>query len=516
MSPNTQCMPTSNLERRSQALLFVGSKTKEIRLIESTPEQFDIKYAALSYCWGGVDFLKTTMSTFASRKQHISWEQLSVVVQDAITFSYRLDIQYIWVDSLCIIQDNELDWQVESSNMANIYENAYITIGAVSSPNANVSFLNAKRVRSPSEVFESQIPLRGSGSRLLRSRPRSSQYLSNLCHGPLSTRGWACQEAILSRRIIQFTSTEAKWQCNSESLCECSTYSAFGKLSVRTWAPSAAYETWHQIVHDYSQRQLTIDADKLPAISGIAAKIQQNVSSVYLAGLWKDNLVSDLCWSCPINTPPGHPIVCLSSETGKLKMSPSWSWASINEAVSYLDPPPKVKATSFVSLVACKCDLATLNPYGEVYGSILTMRVPCFQAILEVADPFRKNTYQLKYLNESWKFWPDCLLQAKKPSQKSHNGVDMVDRHWMLRASQNTSQISSPPVKDPEPFTAAVLCLLIRCYRYKGFSKTNYNILVVGKSLLKPGCYERLGYCTAYTDSKVWLQTTKPEAVTLV
>jgi hypothetical protein len=101
-----------------------------------------VEYAALSYCWGGVEFLRTTLTNYSSLAENIEWSGLPNVFKDAIKVAYLLDLRYIWIDSVCIIQDSDDDWAQESALMAEVYSNASLTIAATSSPNANIGFLD--------------------------------------------------------------------------------------------------------------------------------------------------------------------------------------------------------------------------------------------------------------------------------------------------------------------------------------------------------------------------------------
>jgi hypothetical protein len=93
-------------------------------------------YATLSYCWGDprkIPFIRTTEETFVQRKTRIEWGDLPKTFQDAIIIIRALEIHFIWIDSLCILQDDELDWEKEAAKVANIYSNSYLNIAATGS-----------------------------------------------------------------------------------------------------------------------------------------------------------------------------------------------------------------------------------------------------------------------------------------------------------------------------------------------------------------------------------------------
>jgi hypothetical protein len=91
---------------RPRRLVDVGSTTQSIlpRVIEGYPK--DAPYIALSHCWGDENVFKTERSSLQEMKTGLNWELLPKTFQDAITVTRRLGLQYVWIDSLCIIQDD--------------------------------------------------------------------------------------------------------------------------------------------------------------------------------------------------------------------------------------------------------------------------------------------------------------------------------------------------------------------------------------------------------------------------
>jgi hypothetical protein len=85
-------------------LLFVGSTPQDnIRLIEDVPN--DVKFIALSHCWGTNKF-RTTQSNLYERVRNIPWDEFPKTFQDIVIVSRKLEVRYVWIDSLCIIQDD--------------------------------------------------------------------------------------------------------------------------------------------------------------------------------------------------------------------------------------------------------------------------------------------------------------------------------------------------------------------------------------------------------------------------
>jgi hypothetical protein len=103
-------------------------------------------YTALSYCWGSSEFIKTTEEKLNDHKRGIAWTSLPKVFQDAITVTQKLGIRYIWIDSLCIIQNSSEDWHSESNKMCDIYANSHVTLAATTASNPHEGFLQERRI----------------------------------------------------------------------------------------------------------------------------------------------------------------------------------------------------------------------------------------------------------------------------------------------------------------------------------------------------------------------------------
>jgi hypothetical protein len=94
-------------------------------------------YICLSHCWGKSQHITTELSTLSARKAKITWNELPKNFQNAIVFTRGLHIRYIWIDSLCIIQNDPTDWSKQASKMPEIYENAYVTLAATFSSDSS-------------------------------------------------------------------------------------------------------------------------------------------------------------------------------------------------------------------------------------------------------------------------------------------------------------------------------------------------------------------------------------------
>lgn len=195
-----------------------GSKLP--KLVETHGEEGS--YIALSHCWGKTQIITTTKATIASRKESIEWSLLSQTFQDAITWTRRLGIPYIWIDSLCIVQDDLQDWATESTKMGTIYEHAHLTLAATAAPSGTLGF---RSPRTPPQSFHLRDTPHRVSAQLQPSHDsftRRSQADPRLM--PLLSRAWVYQERLLSARELVF-------ECQNGYACECGGISRYSGLT---------------------------------------------------------------------------------------------------------------------------------------------------------------------------------------------------------------------------------------------------------------------------------------------
>jgi hypothetical protein len=141
--------------------------------------------------------------------EKIELDTMPRVFQDAITAAQALNIKYLWIDSLCIIQDDVRDWQIESSKMAEIFSNAYLTLVAAQVSGCNDSFLSRGLPGLSSTVplkITSGVAIQGQFSLRLRLRwaTSGSDKMAEISGTRWVTRGWTFQEERLARRVLMF------------------------------------------------------------------------------------------------------------------------------------------------------------------------------------------------------------------------------------------------------------------------------------------------------------------------
>lgn len=458
-------------------LLDVGRVTAPIRLIDTQGKLF--QYVTLSHCWGSGPTLTATKSNWQKLSHNIPFDTLPPLFQDAIIITRQLGLRYIWIDSLCIIQDSVRDWETESSKMGGIYENSYVTISATKSGDGSARCLLDRRkpVKLDYEnTTGKEFALR---ARIMESHhPDIREGEPAKPVGPLSTRAWALQESVLSTRILHYTATELLFECKTSYRCECSpsrkAYPTTPALIPKAIAKkvkhhAAIWDAWHRIVEKYSTRDLTVSNDKLPAISGIANKIKDATGSPYLAGLWKHNLASDLLWSAALPASPKSKHYALAEYR-----APTFSWASLNCPVTYFTPDDDERQTfrSAITLKSTSISVAGLNPLGAVTNVSIKLRGPVIHALLCSSEKEDSWEYALLMKGSSAiTISHDCILvEAKSPS----SATEMTVRR---------ARVSD----EPSRFKAPVLCLAVARY------DTWISGLVLGMSKVHTSSWERLG-----------------------
>lgn len=310
----TSYMPTRLIEiiRRGESWCLGLRETKKGK---------KAPYAALSYCWGGDQPLKTTRKRLPSWQDAIPYNILPKTVQDAVVMSNELGIPFLWIDSLCVVQDDPADMAREISQMPRIYDNASVTIAASRARSVGEGFLQTRKITdSPNLVFE--LPYRGSngesGSVIL------FRVIDMEGGEPLDNRAWALQERHLSSRVLEYGTRQTRWNCPhvtdqpgySDGWTIEAEYSTTRRkpLYYNTLSPDTAKTTdwssamglfgrgdlidvWHSLINAYTHHDLAIANDRILAISGIAEKYGNLFRDDYLAGLWRSEFPSQLLWN---------------------------------------------------------------------------------------------------------------------------------------------------------------------------------------------------------------------------
>ena len=133
LSEHMSCSRAKKAPLPKRVLAFDASPGGRISVYLLEDGRGEKEYATLSHCWGSHKSCITKRTTLRAHKKGISWSRISQTFQDSIRFCLAIGIHHLWIDALCIIQDDDADWQRESAKMADIFQNSYITLAATSS-----------------------------------------------------------------------------------------------------------------------------------------------------------------------------------------------------------------------------------------------------------------------------------------------------------------------------------------------------------------------------------------------
>jgi len=349
------------------------------------------RYLTLSHRWGSPEPLQTTSGNLQERCRGIPLKSIPKTYRDAIMVTQQLGIRYLWIDSLCIIQDDEQDWARESSKMADVYRGSYCNLAADGSPNRETGFLLE---RGRPQVTTCQIPssMGWHGSWHISPLAHKDTYITeNLFSGPLSSRGWVLQERVLPRRTIHFLPNQIIWECREMYATERkylkakraphapeTSAAAASTATVSTETPPATtifmsafsgagallYPAWYQMVELYMQRNLSFTTDRFPAIWSLAEVFRERTGDHYVAGLWEQDLLAGLVFSRETED---------ESRPGANETSPSWSWAFMEGIVRFGGAGRKSKSPHDAEIVSIQVDQLEPNSMGRVRKAAITM-----------------------------------------------------------------------------------------------------------------------------------------------
>jgi hypothetical protein len=294
-----------------------------------------VDYVALSYCWGTTAQLRLLSSNFNDLLQNgIQVSSLPKTITDAILVTRKLGMQYLWIDSLCIIQDSNEDKDKELMKMASIYKNATITISAAAAADSGYGFLQDRdqvQLRLDKSMClpfwrETEEGYRGvAGWIYLCPEAHIGHKVERFSGEIINTRAWTYQESTLAPRLLIYGSGPPQWHCagkwriygldiHPDCLPNPNSYTSVTKIveeygiivpdQTLKFSDRKPYEhedignrlDWLPLVENYSCRQLSFQADKLLALSALAAEHQAVEHGRYIAGLWEASLPRSLLW----------------------------------------------------------------------------------------------------------------------------------------------------------------------------------------------------------------------------
>ncbi|KAI1333846.1 heterokaryon incompatibility protein-domain-containing protein [Xylariaceae sp. FL0016] len=463
-----------------------------LHLVVRDYENINVPYATLSHCWGpNPSFFQLTVENLLHVLDGIiPISDLPQSFRDAIMICQRLDIRYLWIDSVCIIQsgDDGSDWRMHASEMRLVYSNCLLNIAIEHATNPHQGAFSDRdpNILQPCHVFW----LHGSGGEMLPSAirgygeppsPESAHaesgskvytvYLVDidfqrvLSSSRLSERGWVLQERFLARRVLHLTDERIFWECSTlgtmiEYLFRLDPEQAkqTSEFDSTWWIPFSLAETpwptsplaaknrlkitewWCSIVEKYSRSKFSFpDKDWLVALGGVAQALNGRLCETYLAGVFWGDLPVSLLWErAPQPEDPLHTRTAVD-------IAPSWSWAAVKQEVyfSQLDHHEIRSITTLVDVLDAVVEpVDEQNVYGQVkYGSLCVrgFRVP-FDWI-DKGNPLDQRENEI--------FIP-CLGKVAQTVFDWHHPLEKQDLSLLLIASISASDADGQESKRSE------------------------------------------------------------------
>jgi hypothetical protein len=375
-----------------QRALNPDNASEIIRLVSRKPGETDASvtpmegpYVTLSHRWGSTPFLKLTRPKLASFLKGISLRDLPQTFQDAVKVTRELEKRWLWIDALCIVQEDEdlKDWLEESSTMEQVYANSYCNISATAATDNSKGLFGHRDMDwkwIESVTLNTQHLQNSSEGRVGCTILDLSFWEKYVDNAPVNRRSWVYQERLLAPRVLHFCEDQIAFECREVSRAECrpegmphfrmksgvliqglhlkSVDLEAGKQlrairEASTLGSTLAnrlqkmgdevqlkkfylYELWKHWVEVYTKLELTKPQDKLIALSGIARMLTTRMKNEgyeedqYIAGMWQKYIASQLLWY--VNEGTGKNRQPLENTRPAEYRAPSFSWASVETA----------------------------------------------------------------------------------------------------------------------------------------------------------------------------------------
>ncbi|KAI9683734.1 MAG: hypothetical protein M1822_005924 [Bathelium mastoideum] len=311
---------------------------KKPRIVITTDLLLDpkkTKYVALSHKWGDMpNKALTTKQNIEQRTKRILTSELPLNFKNAIAITRALDCTYLWIDSLCILQGPDGDFDRQADKMQEVFSGAYFIMAACSAKNATDGFLQERKPQyvKMGEVFISAV---------------TNDFERHVLNSPLSRRGWVLQERALARRTIFFTKTQMYWECGDGIRCEALAKMKNDMVAFLGDANFPSYtigpkrtageqiELFLGLFQDYTRLEFSHPEDRPFAIDGLMQRLNGTLKTKSLAGLFESFWGRCLLWQRADGAGPLKKIVYKDQTR---KAPPTWSWMAFEGAISFIKP----------------------------------------------------------------------------------------------------------------------------------------------------------------------------------
>jgi hypothetical protein len=406
--------------RPSRLLYIPDNRSTEFKVVPMAGRAIP-PYVALSYCWGNrIQLGVCTTANLSALLEGMALCELPLTVRDAVQVAIASGISWVWVDRLCIVQDDPQDVEVELRNMAGIYAKASLVLSAACAQNSEDGFLSTRE--APQNFL---LPFNIAGVEPGHVLLHEQYSFADSSVSFIDQRAWTFQEHAMAPRLLRFGEVQTEWRCTEAHLFdggqpsynnqiyrtrlfEDFLFLPKNKINPENQATSSI-QKWLLLVRDFTNRSIMKQTDRLVAIAAVAAHIGQQASwdsSSYYAGLWRHDIFEQLLWYAlstdwDKSSSRSYPQLTRSKTTINTQCQlPSWSWISCRLPVEFARPP-QVLPTAIMDFVGCSIKLKDpLNPYGDVLHAVLTIKAPLIYASTAPIDLARSDRMSILDKND--------------------------------------------------------------------------------------------------------------------
>ncbi|TRX98104.1 hypothetical protein FHL15_000749 [Xylaria flabelliformis] len=445
------CREQVDQMRPTRLLKIPENEAGILHLVNATNEH---SYVALSYCWGCDQPCKLTKERL--REGCFKIRDLPQTIQDAITAARNLNIMFIWIDALCIVQDDADSIQMELAKMPAIYSNAAVTISAASSATCHDGFLKPRDPVDFNRItfkLRFRTPDKEEGFIFLAPWELGKQ-LESMGKEPINERAWTLQEHIVPPRVLYYSFQQLHWICRKGILPDGGFYPTD---RAKPWKGSDIYRiftlsqaskemidpsmstvlmrslnshpnhdieydgwrrNWDNLLQDYQARRLTNIDDKLVAVPSVGILFARYMHTEFLAGLFERDLAIDLLW---------NRVNVSKAQTRPTKYrAPSWSWASINSKTENQIASKKLRREGDVTI--------EVLPWSEAPST--RTRIGLASIELRVRAWITKTKSRNGRLQGEFE-GATCIFDAIDPELCTPSGIDivLVEVYWFPQPS---------------------------------------------------------------------------------
>ncbi|KAI1111257.1 heterokaryon incompatibility protein-domain-containing protein [Nemania sp. NC0429] len=464
-------------EIRPTRLLKIPERKDEVDILSLVDAESEHSYVALSYCWGKDQPCKLTKQRLQEGGVFKTID-LPQTILDAINVTRKLNITYMWIDALCIVQDDPESMQVELGKMPAIYSNATVTVSAASAATCDDGFLNPRNAVDFNRItFRMPVQLSEGETRFVFLAPWEERIqLKSMAKEPINDRAWTLQEHVVSPRVLYYSFQQLHWICRKGILADGGFYPAdrdkpwkgsdiyrIFTLSEATTDmvdpsmstslasslnphPSPEYDGWRRnwtnLLQDYQARRLTNLDDMLVAVSSVGTLFARYMHTEFVAGLFERDLGIDLLWKRA------------NSSEAQIRptkyRAPSWSWASINSKTENHIMNKELRVLDDVTIQVLPWpDQHPLTPQARMGLVPINLRI---RAWVTTATILRKEGLETELKGQQWNLPTSNMthsFDARDTELDTHLETDvaLIEVYWFPESPGTRGATSVPGAK---------------------------------------------------------------------